>query len=145
MVSHPGLHSVFASRFHPPERNTCSFEASYLLYIAMLILDDLKISLNYPTLSTTAPFPRGRPRSVVSKANRPRTSLNLKNNPRNRNNPRNNNTITKSNSHTSFQVLAIKSKKSWLPRLVQALSTRLSLPTTRMDISSTLAKAAKAQ
>lgn len=141
MVSHPGLHSVFASRFHPPERNTCSFEATYLLYIAMLILDDFKISLNYPTLSMTVPFPRGRPRSVVSKANRPRTSLNLKNNPRNRKNPRNNNTITKSNSHTSFQVLAIKSKKSWLPRLVQALSTRWSLPTTRMGILSTLAKA----
>lgn len=140
MVSHPGLHSVFASRFHPPERNTCSFEASYLLYIAMLILDNFKISLNYPTLSTTVPFPRGRPRSVVSKANRPRTSLNdLKNN------PRNNNTTTKSNSHTSFQVLAIKSKKSWLPRLVRVLSTPWSLPTTRMDILSTLAKAAKAQ
>lgn len=80
------------------------------------MLDYLKISPNYRTLSTTVLSPRGRPRSDVSKANRPTASLNLKNNPRNGSSPRNNrpknNTIIKSNSHTSFQVLAIRSKKS---------------------------------
>lgn len=55
----------------PAREQHLFLKASYLLYIPALMFDYLKISPNYRTLSTTVLSPRGRPRSVVSKVNRP--------------------------------------------------------------------------